>query len=44
MFLLPPSLLPYYGYLNLPKPTFLEGPYKFHIRVYNKNLHKSRVW
>ena len=20
------------------------GPYNFHIRVYNKNLQKSRVW
>ena len=26
------------------KPTFLSGPYKFHIRVYIKNLQRSRVW
>ena len=31
-------------YLNPPEPTFLSGPYKFHIRVYNKNRQKSRVW
>ena len=31
----------------LPKPTkpyFLSCPYKSHIRAYNKNLQKSRVW
>ena len=27
-------------YLNLPKPTFLQGPYTFRIRVYNKNYKK----
>ena len=31
-------------YLNPPKPTFLSGPYKSHIRVYNKNPQKSRFW
>ena len=31
-------------YLNPPEPTFLSGPYKFHIRVYNKNRQKGRVW
>ena len=25
-----------YTYLNPPEPTFLSGPYKFHIRVYKK--------
>ena len=29
--------------LKPPKPTFLYGPYKSHISVYNKNLQKSRV-
>ena len=32
------------AYLNLPKPTCLYGPYKFHIGVYKQNLHKSRLW
>ena len=29
--------------LNPPKPTFtfLQGPYKPHIRVYNENLQKT---
>ena len=27
--------LPYKPYPHLPKPTFLKGPYKFRIRVYN---------
>ena len=31
-------------YPKPPKPTFLQGPYKIHIRVYNKNLQKSRFW
>ena len=31
-------------YLNPQEPTFLSGPYKFHIRVYNKNRQTSRVW
>ena len=31
-------------YLNLPKPTFLQGPYKFRFRVYNKTLQTSRFW
>ena len=26
--------------LNPPEPTFLSGPYKLHIRVYNKNRQK----
>ena len=30
-------------FLNLPNPIFLLDPYRFHIRVYNKNLQKSRV-
>ena len=29
------------GYLNLPNPTFLSGPYKSHIRVQDKNLKAS---
>ena len=33
-----------WGYLHLPNPTLLSGPYKLHIRVRNKNLQKSRVW
>ena len=31
-------------YPKLPKPTFLQGPYKFYIRVYKKNLQKSMLW
>ena len=31
-------------YLNLPKATLLQGPARFHIRVYNTNLLTSRVW
>ena len=31
-------------YINPPEPTFLSGPYKFHIRGYNWNRQKSRVW
>ena len=27
--------------LNRPKPTFLQGPYKFYIWVRHKNLQKS---
>ena len=31
-------------HLNPPEPTFLSGPYTFHIRFYNKNRQKSRFW
>ena len=34
----------YSTYLNPPEPTFLSGPYKLHIRVYNQNRQKTRVW
>ena len=30
-----------YIYLNPPEPTFLSGPYKFHIKVCNKNRQKK---
>ena len=39
---IPRGILGLWLYLNPPEPTFLQGPYTFHIRVYNKNLQKSR--
>ena len=33
-----------YVYLNLQNLPFCRVPIEFHIRVYNKNLQKSRVW